>query len=159
MNAGAVHPNEGVTLNTRSKFLALRPRSVAGGAVASAVLLVSMGIGAPTSGASTIQSASPSAFCTTIITYRPTTLPNPKSLTSYKAWAKSLEPFYVKLASEAPNASTKSLLNAVVSVLKSYASSRSLAKLNGYILKYHSKWAAGSKALSAAIVSCAKSLE
>jgi hypothetical protein len=130
-----------------------------GGVVASAVLLVSMGFGASTSGASTIQSASPSAFCTTIITYHPKTIPNPKSLTAYKAWAKSLEPFYEKLASEAPNASTKSLLNAVVAVLKYYASSSSLPKLNGYILKYHSKWTAGSKALASAIISCAKSLE
>ncbi|MEO9180407.1 MAG: hypothetical protein ABI298_02010 [Acidimicrobiales bacterium] len=139
-------------------FSALRPRSVAGGAIASAILLASMGQGVPTSGASTTQSASPSAFCTTIITYRPTALPNPKSLTSYKAWAKSLEPFYAKLASEAPSASTKSLLNAVVSVLKYYASSSSLSKLDGYILQYHSKWAAGSKALTASISSCAKSL-
>jgi hypothetical protein len=156
--SGASHLDEGVTLQIRSKFSALRPRSVIGGAVASAVLLVSMGFGTA-AGASTIQSASPSAFCSTIITYHPTTIPNPKSLTAYKAWAKSLIPFYEKLASEAPNASTKSLLNAVVAVLKYYASSTSLPKLNGYILKYHSKWAAGSKALATAIISCAKSLE
>jgi len=145
-------------LHIRSNRSALRPRSVVGGVVASAVLLVSMGLGT-SSGASTAQSASPSTFCTTIITYHPTTIPNPKSLTAYKAWAKSLEPFYERLASEAPNASTKSLLNAVVSVLKYYASSSSLPKLNGYILKYHAKWTAGSKALASAIISCAKSLE
>jgi hypothetical protein len=158
IEAGVSHLDEGATLHIRSKFSALRPRSVVGGAVASAVLLVSMGFGT-SSGASTIQSASSSAFCTTVFTYHATTIPNPKSLTAYKAWAKSLEPFYKRLASEAPNASTKSLLNAVVAVLKYYASSSSLPKLNGYILKYHSKWAAGSKALASAIISCAKSLE
>jgi hypothetical protein len=158
MRAGALHLDEGATLSIQSKAGALRLRTVVGGVAASAVLLVSMGFGA-TSGAATIQSASPSAFCTTIITYHPTTVPNPKSLTAYKAWAKSLEPFYIKLASEAPNASTKSLLNAAVAVLKYYASSTSLPKLNSYILKYHSKWAAGSKALASAIISCAKSLE
>lgn len=157
MKTGAAHDDEGVTLNTRFRFSATRPRSVIGGTIASAVLLVSMGFGASTSGASTIQSASSSAFCTTIISYRPMVVPIPNNLKSFKAWAKSLEPFYEKLASEAPNASTKSVLNAVVSVVKSYASSSSLSKLNSYLLKYHAKWTAGSKALSAAIKSCAKS--
>ena len=159
MNAGASHLSEGVTLNTRSKISDVRARSVVGSGAASGVSMTSMGFGASTSGASTTQCASPSAFCTTTITFRPTALPNPKSLTSCVAWEKSLEPFYEKLASEGPNESTKSLLNVVVADLKYYVSSSSLPKLNGQILKYQSKWTAGSKALTAAITSCAKSLE
>jgi hypothetical protein len=38
-------------------------------------------------------------------------------LKSYKAWAKSLIPYFEKLASEAPNAATKAAFNEVVVVL------------------------------------------
>ena len=66
---------------------------------------------------------------------------------------------YAKLASEAPNASSKSVLNAVVVVLKDYISSKSLPKLDAYIAANHAAWTKGTKALAAAIISCAKSLE
>jgi hypothetical protein len=86
-------------------------------------------------------------------------VPSPTNLKSYKAWAKSLEPFYETLASEAPTAASKSVLNEVVVVLKYYVSSSSITKLDASVLKYHAKWAAGAKALAKAIESCAKSLE
>ena len=127
--------------------------------MASATLLVATGLGVPGASAASIKSAGPSAFCTTIISYHPTTPPNPKNLTSYRAWAKSLEPFYESLAKEAPNASTKAVLNEVVVVLKYYVSSSSITKLDASVLKYEAKWKAGAKALAAAIISCAKSLE
>jgi hypothetical protein len=130
-----------------------------GGVIASAVLLVSMGVSTPPASASSYKSASSSAFCTTLFSYHPKSVPSPTNLKSYKAWAKSLEPFYTSLAKEAPNAATKAVLNEVVVVLKYYVSSSSLAKLNASVVKYHSKWAKGTKALAAAIVSCAKSLE
>jgi hypothetical protein len=132
---------------------------VIGGVLASATLLVSMGFGAPSALAASSRSAAPSAFCTTIISYRPATIPNPKNLSSYRAWAKSLEPFYESLAKEAPNATTKAVLNEVVVVLKYYVSSSSVTKLDASVLKYEAKWKAGAKALAAAIISCAKSLE
>jgi hypothetical protein len=134
-------------------------RSVIGGVLASATLLVSMGIGAQGASAASIKSAAPSAFCTTIISYRPATIPNPKNLKSYRAWAKSLEPFYESLAKEAPNAATKAVLNEVVVVLKYYVSSSSVTKLDASVVKYEAKWKAGAKALATAIISCAKSLE
>jgi hypothetical protein len=62
------------------------------------------------------------------------------------------------LASEAPNAASKSVLNEVV-VLKYYVSSTSISKLDASVLKYQAKWQAGAKALAKAIESCAKSLE
>jgi hypothetical protein len=118
-----------------------------------------MGVSTQAASASSYKSASSSAFCTTIYTYHPSSVPSATNLKSYKKWAAALEPFYEKLASEAPNAATKSVLNEVVVVLKYYVSSSSLAKLDASVLKYHAQWTKGSKALAAAIVSCAKSLE
>ena len=146
-------------MNTRSTILTGGARAVIGGVLASATLLISTGLGAPSASASSIKSAAPSAFCTTIISYRPAAVPNPKNLSSYRAWAKSLEPFYETLAKEAPNAATKAVLNEVVVVLKYYASSSSVTKLDASVVKYQAKWKAGAKALAAAIISCAKSLE
>jgi hypothetical protein len=146
-------------LNVRTKVLSGRARSALGGVVASALFLVSMGVSASGASAASITSASPSAFCSTIITFHPATPPSAKNLKSYKAWAKTLIPFYSKLASEAPNAATKAVLNEVVVVLKYYKNSSSLAKLDASVLKYNAKWEAGSKALAKAIISCAKSFE
>ncbi len=151
--------NEGVKLKLRTNYLSGRARGVIGGVLASAVAVVSFGIGTPSASASSITTASPSQFCTTIFTYHATAVPNPSNLKSYKAWAKALEPFYEKLASEAPTAASKSVLKEVVVVLKYYASSSSIAKLDASVLKYHAKWSAGAKALAKAIESCAKSLE
>ena len=137
----------------------VRTRAAIGGVLASAVLLVSTGIGAQSASASSYRSASESQFCSTIITYHPTAVPNATNLKSYRAWAKSLIPFYEKLASEAPNAATKSVLNEVVVVLKYYENSSSITKLDASVLKYHAKWAAGAKSLANAVVACAKSLE
>jgi hypothetical protein len=118
-----------------------------------------MGVATPGASASGYTWASSSAFCTTIFTYHPSVAPSPTNLKSYRAWAKSLEPFYERLASEAPNAATKAILNEVVVVLKYYVNSASLAKLDASVLRYHSKWAAGAKALANAVIACAKTLQ
>jgi hypothetical protein len=144
-------------LTIRSNHLTGRIRGAVGAALATVVLLVSMG--ATPASASSYRSASSSAFCTTIFTYHPTVAPSPKNLKSYKAWAKALEPFYEQLASEAPNAATKAILSEVVVVLKYYVSSSSITKLDASVLKYQAKWAAGAKALAKAVESCAKTLE
>jgi hypothetical protein len=146
-------------LKVRTNFLPARARGAISAVLASAILFVSFGAGAPSASAATVTSASPSAFCTTIFTYHATAVPSLTNLKSYKAWAKSLEPFYETLASEAPTAASKSVLNEVVVVLKYYVSSSSITKLDASVLKYHAKWAAGAKALAKAIESCAKSLE
>lgn len=117
-----------------------------------------MGVSTQSASASSLSSASPSALCTTIFSYHATAVPNVTNLKSYRAWAKALEPFYEQLASEAPNAASKSVLNEVV-VLKYYVSSTSISKLDASVLKYQAKWQAGANALAKAIESCAKSLE
>ncbi|HEY5092325.1 MAG TPA: hypothetical protein VII60_03590 [Acidimicrobiales bacterium] len=140
-------------MNSRIKS----PMAAVGAAVASAALMLSVAVASP-SGASSMASAAGSAFCTTIFTFHPAVPPASTNLKSYQAWAKSLEPLYATLASEAPNAASKSVLNAVVTVLKDYISSKSIPKLDAYIVANRAKWTKGTKALAAAIISCAKSL-
>jgi hypothetical protein len=146
-------------LKVRTNFLPARARGAIGGVLASAVLLVSVGVATPSASAATVKSASLSPFCSTIINFRPGVPPSVKNLKSYKAWAKSLIPFYEKLASEAPNAATKAAFKEVVVVLKYYSNSASLAKLDASVLKYNAKWEKGSKDIASAIISCAKQLE
>lgn len=139
--------------------MSARTRAAIGSVLASAVLLVSVGVGAQSASASSYKSASESQFCATIITFHPKTAPSASNLKSYRAWAKTLIPFYQKLASEAPNAATKSILNEVVVVLKYYENSTSITKLDASVLKYQAKWTAGAKALAKAVVACVKTLE
>lgn len=129
-----------------------------GAVVALAAMMLSVAVASP-SGAASVPSAASSAFCTTIFTFHPAVPPASTSLKSYQTWAKSIEPFYAQLASEAPTAASKSVLNAVVTVLKDYISSKSIPKLDAYIVANRAAWTKGTKALAAAIISCAKSLE
>ena len=133
------------------------PLAALGAVVASAAMMLSFAVASP-SGASTVQSASSSAFCTTLFTFPHTVAPASTNLKSYQAWAKSLEPYYAKLASEAPTAASKTVLNEVVTILKDYISSKSISKLDEYILSNRTAWTKGTKALAAAIISCAKTL-
>jgi hypothetical protein len=146
-------------LNIRTICAGVRARAAIGCVLASAVLLVSTGVGTQGASASSYRSASESQFCSTIISFHPTVAPSASNLKSYRAWAKTLIPFYQKLASEAPNAATKSVLNEVVVVLRYYENSTSITKLDASVLKYHAKWTAGAKALANAVITCAKSLE
>jgi len=133
-----------------------RLRGMAGVFAASAMIVTSLVAFAPSSGAVTYKSAGESAFCKTIFTFHPK-VPVPTNYKHYVAWAKSVEPFYAKLASQAPNAASRRVLGEVVLVLKYYEKSTSLTKLDLAIAKYHAKWLAGTKALAGAIVACAKS--
>lgn len=146
-------------MSTLHNAWSTRARGLIGAIVAPAVLLVSVGWGAPVASASSVRSATSSAFCTTMFTYQPTAVPSSKYLRTYKTWARSLIPFYEQLASEAPNTATKSVLHEVVVVLKHYVSSTSRAKLDARIHKYRAQWLAGAKALTLAIESCAKTLQ
>jgi hypothetical protein len=134
----------------------MRGSKLAGVVAASAMVVTSLVAFTPSSGAATYKWAGESAFCKTIFTFHPKA-PTATSFKSYEAWAKSVEPFYATLASEAPNAGSKRVLGEVVQVLKYYEKSTSLSKLDLQIAKYHSQWLAGTKQLSAAIISCAKS--
>jgi hypothetical protein len=129
----------------------------AGVIAASTMIVTSLVAFAPSSGAATYKSAGESAFCKTIFTFHPI-VPKATSVKSYKTWAKSLEPFYAKLASEAPNAGSKRVLDDVVSVLKDYDHSGTISKLDLAIAKDHAKWLAGTKTLANAIIACGKAL-
>jgi hypothetical protein len=116
-----------------------------------ATLVVSLGVSVPSSSA-----LGTSAFCKTMFTYRPVAPPTAVTTKSYRKWAKSILPFYEKLASEAPNVKTKVILNEIVTILKAEASSTSLKGLESYIFAHHANFAKSSKALAQAIVACAK---
>ena len=132
-------------------------RSALVGSLAAATIMVSLGAAVPASGAATVRSASPGAFCSTIYTYHPT-VPSGTNYANYRKWAKSYLPFYKKLTSEAPNTATKKVLNEIVTVLKYESSQKNLKALGLYVAKNQKYWVKVSKSLAAAIISCAKSL-
>jgi hypothetical protein len=113
-------------------------------------MVVSLGVAVPSSSAS-----GSSAFCTALKTYKPSTPPKAFNTKSYRAWAKSLLPFYEKLASEAPSSKSKQALNELVTILKYEANSSSLTGLESYIASNTVAWANGLKALISAFTSCA----
>jgi hypothetical protein len=96
-----------------------------------------------------------SAFCAAVKTYKPSTAPTSINAKSYHAWAKSLLPFYEKLASVAPSSKSKQELNKLVTILKYEANSTSLTGLESYITANTAAWADGLKALISAFTSCA----
>jgi hypothetical protein len=75
---------------------------------------------------------------------------------SYRAWAKANLPFFEKLVAAAPNATTKSELNSLVTILKYEESATSAKSLATYAAANSLKWADGGKALASAIIACAE---
>lgn len=129
-------------------------RAAVAGAVVAGTLVVSLGVAVPSS------SAGSSAFCSTLISYYAQyaskfTPPAKLTTATYHAWAKALVPFYEKLASEAPNATTKTELNYVVVILKYEAKDKTLSNLEAYVAANHVKFEKGTSALAKAIKSCA----
>jgi hypothetical protein len=125
--------------------------------VTAGILVLSLGVAVPSSGAAGTYSASQSAFCKTLFSFRETA-PKGTNLNDYKAWAKAVLPLYEKLASEAPNSASKKVLNDLVTIFKDYQGAASLAKLEAYEAANHAQFLKNTKALSAAIISCAKTL-
>ena len=76
-------------------------------------------------------------------------------MSAYRAWAAALVPFYQKLASEAPNAASKTTLGDVAAILQWESKKQSISSLEVYIAKNHAKFEAGTKAVANAIRSCA----
>lgn len=127
--------------------------------IALSAVVLATGALLPVALTSSPASASPSAFCTAVFSFN--SYPKaPTSLTAagYHAWAKDLLPYYEKLAATAPNATSKKVLGEIVTILKYYSTSSSYTKLYAYEVAHRAKWIAGTKALAAAIESCAKSL-
>ncbi len=141
----------------RTRLMVSASRVALAGMVTAGILVLSLGVAVPNSGAVGSYSASESAFCKTMFTFKEST-PSGTSLNDYKSWAKGIIPLYEKLASEAPNAPTKKVLNQLVTILKDYQSAGSLAGLKAYEVANHASFLKNTKAFSAAIVACAKTL-
>jgi hypothetical protein len=138
--------------------LSARTRASVASIVVAATLSISLAVGVgPSAASSTVVSASPSAFCTTIFSYH-ATAPKGTNYTSYHAWAKTYLPFFSKLASEAPNAASKSVLTKLVSIMKYEATVSNAKALAAYIAANQTKWVNGWKSFAAAVLGCAKAL-
>lgn len=120
-------------------------------AVATLFTALAISLGA----ASSSSALGSSPFCKTLFTWNPAKATPPTSFANYSSWAKGLVPFYEKLAAEAPNASTKSTLDGVVTVLQYESKKLSISALEAYVLANKTKWEAGTKALAKAVESCA----
>jgi hypothetical protein len=122
------------------------------GLVLAGTLVVSVGADVATSGA-----LSNSPFCTTLFSYETTYAKDatpPTSISGYGKWARTILPFYEKLASEAPTAGAKSELNALVAIIKYEASDKSLSGLGAYVAANHVKFEKSVKYLASAIEAC-----
>lgn len=115
-------------------------KAALGAVVVVATMVVSLGVAVPSSSAS-----GSSAFCTTIKSYKPSTAPKAFNTKSYHAWAKSLLPFYEKLASEAPSSKSKQELNELVTILKYEANSTSVTGLEAYVASNTTAWLTASR--------------
>jgi hypothetical protein len=134
-----------------SRRFAKTTRGLLAGATMLTALTVSLGVAESSSSAG-------SAFCNTIITFYEhdsKEITPPTSMSTYRAWAAALVPFYQKLASEAPNAASKTTLGDVAAILQWESKKQSISKLEVYIAKNHAKFEAGTKAVANAIRSCA----
>jgi hypothetical protein len=118
--------------------------------VVAGTLAVSLGVAMPPSGA-----LSSSTFCKTIYTWKPVTPPTAFTTAGYHKWASEYLPIYEKLASEAPNASTKNILNGIVTILKYYSTASSVKALETYVLANAKTYQKDASALAKAIIACA----
>jgi hypothetical protein len=146
-------------LITRSRLLASAVRVGLAGALTAGIFVLSLGVDVSSSGASGFYSASEASFCKSLVTWsvdeRKYAAPTGTGLTAYRAWAKELLPLYETLAANAPNSSSKLVLNDVVTILKDYYGSKSLSKLEAYEVANHAKFLTDTKSLAKAIEGCA----
>jgi hypothetical protein len=144
-------------LKTRNNHFLSNPRAAIGAAVASAAMVASFGIAVPSSGASTMRSAAPSAFCTTLLQLAKVKAPTTSNLGNYRKWLKTYLPYYRKLAKQAPS-SAKKVLGELVTVMQYESKTASALKLEKYISTHSKQWTNGWKAFANAAVSCATSM-
>lgn len=145
-----VQVEKGVSLFTRTNQLRARSKAFLGSLVVASTLVVSLGVAVQPSGA-----LSSSAFCKTIYTWKPVSPPSSFTTTGYHKWALEYLPIYEKLASEAPNAATKNILNAIVKILTYYSTAGSAKALEAYALANAKTYQNDAQALAKAIIACA----
>jgi hypothetical protein len=121
--------------------------------------MLSVGLLAPVALSPTPASAASSKFCAAVFDFtKYPTSPTSFTVTGFHTWAKKLLPYYENLEANAPNATSKSVLKEIVTILKYYETSASVAKLTAYQSAHRATWLAGTKVLGKAIASCAKSM-
>ena len=140
-------------MKTRFKQFVAVPRLAIGGALASAVLVGSLGVAVPSSSASSVKWAAPSAFCKTLVSLEKVKAPSASNFKTYRSWAKTYLPYYTKLAAQAPK-SAKGVLSELVTVLKYESNATSALKLESYVATHTKQWTNGWKAFAKAAVSC-----
>ncbi len=102
--------------------------------------------------------ASMSPFCKTLTSFHPATPPSAKNVTAYRAWAKTYQPFFAKLAREAPDAATRRLMGDLAASLKYEAGASSQRALLGYVAAHQRAWTIGWKSFAKDVMSCVTSL-
>ena len=122
----------------------------------SVALVLSLGVGVAPSGASTMKSASPSAFCTTLLSFSKIKQPATTNATTYRKWIKAYLPTWEKLAAEAP-ASSRKVLGEVVVILKYEQNTTNALKMEAYVTKNTKAWTNGWKAFATDAISCVTS--
>jgi hypothetical protein len=125
--------------------------------VVSVAMAASLGVVAPSSGASTMRSAAPSAFCTTLLSLSKVKPPTTTNAGNYRQWLKTYLPYYQKLAKQAPN-SAKTVLNELVALMQYESKTADALKLQKYVSAHTKQWTNGWKAFANAAISCATSL-
>ena len=132
-----------------------RSRRLVISVLAPVALLLATVVTAPPSEATALQAASSSAFCKTIAKFAVAQPPVYITISTSHVWAKLYLPSYEKLASEAPTASVKKLLNEVVAVMKYEEKATSVAKLQKYVAANSALWTKSVTQLFQSNIACA----
>jgi hypothetical protein len=119
-----------------------RSRVLLASVVATAVLVVPLGITATPSGAS-------GSFCTQYRAWLEGTLhapisatgvPTAKTAAAWHTFAEKAEPIFAKMAADAPNAKIKTRLDGIVTIWKYYAKTTSADKLASFFNAHQTQW-------------------
>jgi len=114
-------------------------------------LALSLGSDVPSS------SAGNSSFCTAVFSWVKVSAKDdnpPTTAAGYSKWAKEVLPYFQKLASTAPNAKSKEVLNAVVDVYKYLAKEKNPASAFAYFGLNEKKLLNASKTLASSVAAC-----
>ena len=139
-----------------STSLATRTRRLAAATMAAATFSVALGVEVVS--APTTQSAAMSPYCKTLTTFPPKSPPASNNYTAYRAWSKQYLPFFQKLASQAPNAATRTLMNDLVHYIKAGATATSAKALGAYLVAHRAQWTKVWRAFISATMACVTSL-
>jgi hypothetical protein len=85
-------------------------------------------------------------------------LPTKYTVATYHEWARAVLPLYESLDANAPNGPSKSALDQIVTILKYFENSVTVAQIKAYWLSHRSHWTSDFAALVAALKGCAKIL-